>query len=66
VTTDFAAGDLLTFTTYTLHMSLDNNTDRVRLSSDSRYQRASEPADPRWVGVAPSGHGPASQRGVIC
>ncbi len=66
LTGDFAAGDLLTFTTYTLHTSLDNNTDRFRISSDSRYQRASEPADPRWVGEAPPGHGPGSQRGVIC
>lgn len=66
VTGDFAAGDLLTFTTYTLHMSLDNNTDRVRISCDSRYQRASEPADPRWVGERPTAHGPDSQRGVIC
>ncbi len=66
VTGDFAAGDLLTFTAYTLHTSLDNNTDRVRISSDSRYQRASEPADPRWVGARPTAHGPASQLGVIC
>ncbi len=66
VTGDFAAGDLLTFTAYTLHTSLDNNTDRVRLSSDSRYQRAGEPADPRWVGADPAGHGAASQRGVVC
>lgn len=66
LTGDFAAGDLLTFTTYTLHTSLDNNTDRVRISSDSRYQRASEPADPRWIGENPSGHGPDSKRGVIC
>jgi len=66
VTGEFAAGDLLTFTAYTLHTSLDNNSDRVRISSDSRYQRASEPADPRWVGPRPSAHGPDSQRGVIC
>jgi len=66
VTGDFAAGDLLTFTAYTLHTSLDNNTDRVRISSDSRYQRASEPADPRWVGPEPSAHGPGSQQGLVC
>lgn len=66
VTGEFAAGDLLTFTTYTLHTSLDNNSDRVRISSDSRYQRASEAADPRWVGPRPTAHGPASQLGVIC
>lgn len=66
VTGDYRAGDLLTFTTHTLHASLDNNTDRVRLSSDSRYQRAAEPADPRWVGPSPSAHGAQSQRGVVC
>ena len=66
LTSDFLAGDVLTFTAYTLHTSLDNSTDRIRLSSDSRYQRAGEPVDPRWVGAEPTGHGPASQRGLIC
>ncbi|MDQ3700612.1 MAG: phytanoyl-CoA dioxygenase family protein [Chloroflexota bacterium] len=67
LTADFAAGDLLVFGMYLVHASLDNQTpDRVRLSSDSRYQRASEPADERWVGAEPPGHGPQSGRGVIC
>jgi hypothetical protein len=33
-----------------VHASLDNQTDRIRFSSDSRYQLASEAIDDRWVG----------------
>jgi len=67
LTTDYAAGDLLVFGMYLVHASLDNQTpDRIRLSTDSRYQRASEPADERWVGPEPPGHGPQSAKGVIC
>jgi hypothetical protein len=64
LTTDFRAGDMLVFTMVTLHCSLDNQSpvDRIRLSSDSRYQLASEPADERWVGAEPIAHGPAAQR----
>lgn len=63
---EFKAGDLLTFTLYTLHGSLDNQSDRIRLSSDSRYQLASEPADERWIGEQPIGHGAGAKRGMIC
>lgn len=56
LTTEFQAGDVLTFTMFTLHCSLDNTSDRVRLSSDSRYQLASEPVDERWTGESPIGH----------
>jgi ectoine hydroxylase-related dioxygenase (phytanoyl-CoA dioxygenase family) len=66
LTTEFRAGDLLTFGMFTIHASLDNQSDRVRLSSDSRYQLASEPADERWVGEQPMAHGPAGRRGRIC
>ena len=67
LTTDFAAGDLLLFGMYLVHASLDNTSpDRVRLSTDTRYQRASDPVDERWVGEEPAGHGPQSGRGVIC
>jgi phytanoyl-CoA dioxygenase PhyH len=64
LTTDFQAGDLLVFTMFTLHCSLDNNSpvNRIRLTSDSRYQLASEPADERWIGENPMAHGPAAQR----
>ena len=63
---EFRAGDLLTFTLYTLHGSLDNQSDRIRISSDSRYQLASEPADERWIGEQPIGHGAGAKRGMIC
>ncbi|MGH2562307.1 MAG: phytanoyl-CoA dioxygenase family protein [Thermomicrobiales bacterium] len=66
LTAEFKAGDLLTFTIYTLHASLDNQSNRIRLSSDSRYQLASEPIDERWVGEDPIGHGAAGKRGRIC
>lgn len=66
LTGEFRAGDLLTFGLYTIHGSLDNRSDRIRLSSDSRYQPASEPADERWTGEQPIGHGVAAKRGQIC
>ena len=63
---EFQLGDLLTFTMYTIHASLDNQTDRIRFSTDSRYQLASEPVDPRWIGEHPVGHGPEAKIGMIC
>jgi len=66
LTGEFKAGDLLTFTLYTLHGSLDNHSDRVRISSDSRYQLTSEAVDERWIGANPIGHGVAGKRGRIC
>ncbi|MEQ7128367.1 phytanoyl-CoA dioxygenase family protein [Actinopolymorpha sp. B11F2] len=66
LTTEFRAGDLLTFSIYLVHASLDNRSDRIRLSSDSRYQLASEPVDDRWIGEAPVAYGPDAKRGLIC
>ena len=66
LTGEFRAGDLLTFSMFTVHASLDNHSDRIRLSSDSRYQLASEPVDERWVGEHPVAHGRAGKRGRIC
>jgi hypothetical protein len=67
LTTEFRAGDLLTFGMFLVHASLDNRTEnRLRISSDSRYQRASEPIDERWVGPNPPGHTNAGKRGRIC
>lgn len=63
---EFRMGDLLTFRIDTIHASLDNHTNRIRLSTDTRYQLASEPVDERWVGENPIGHGPAGRRGMIC
>ncbi len=66
LTNEFCAGDVLVFSVYTIHASLDNHSRHIRLSSDSRYQLASEPADERWVGPNPVGHGVAGKRGRVC
>jgi len=59
LTAEFEPGDLLVFGMFLLHCSLDNRSPegRIRLSTDTRYQRADEPADERWVGEEPFGHG---------
>jgi hypothetical protein len=66
LTAEYQPGDFLTFKMTLIHASLDNQTDKVRLSSDTRYQRASQPADARWVGENPAGHGPRAKQGMIC
>lgn len=70
LTTDFRMGDVLLFSMATLHASLDNQGDTIRLSSDTRYQRADEPLDNRWIngpnGEAPIAHGLAAKQGRIC
>lgn len=66
LTAEFAMGDLLTFSMFTLHASTDNQSRVIRLSTDSRYQLASEPADERWMGPEPIGHGPNARREMIC
>ncbi len=66
LSTEYEAGDVLIFSCFTVHASLDNHSDRIRLSSDSRYQLASEPADERWVGANPIGHSQSGKRGRIC
>jgi len=70
LTADFRMGDVLVFTMRTVHAGTDNHTDGLRLSTDSRYQRADQPVDERWVrgehGEAPIGHGLAAKRAKIC
>lgn len=56
LTTEFRAGDILTFGMYTLHASTTNTTDRWRLSCDVRFQPVSDPVDDRWVGDNPTAH----------
>jgi hypothetical protein len=65
-TTEYRAGDVLIFTCYTVHASLDNHSDRIRLSTDSRYQPAGTTLDERWVGTNPIAHSQAGKRGKIC
>jgi len=55
-TADFEAGDALIFGQYLLHGSLTNQTDRFRISVDTRYQSVEDPVDGRWVGTDPIGH----------
>ncbi len=66
LTAHYQPGDFLTFKMNLIHASLDNVTDRVRLSTDTRYQSASEPIDERWIGDNPTLHGRAGKRGRIC
>ncbi|MFN0198848.1 MAG: phytanoyl-CoA dioxygenase family protein, partial [Planctomycetaceae bacterium] len=58
LTTDFQAGDVIIFSMFTMHGSLDNHSPegRVRLSVDVRYQPAADPhGDPRFFGPNPTG-----------
>ena len=67
LTTEYEAGDFLTFGMFLVHASLDNRTEnRLHISSDTRYQRASEPIDERWIGANPPAHGPNGKRNLIC
>jgi ectoine hydroxylase-related dioxygenase (phytanoyl-CoA dioxygenase family) len=44
---DFIAGDALFFHAYTIHKALPNTTnDRLRISTDNRYQREGDAIDP--------------------
>jgi ectoine hydroxylase-related dioxygenase (phytanoyl-CoA dioxygenase family) len=55
-TSEFRAGDVLIFGMFTMHASLNNTSNRFRISSDTRYQLRSEPVDERWIGRKPKGH----------
>ena len=66
LTSEYRMGDALLFSIKLVHGSLDNATDRFRLSSDVRYQRSDEPADDRFVGARPYGHVGTAKRGRIC
>ncbi len=55
LTAHFQAGDAIIFSGFTLHGALDNQSNRLRLSIDARYQPANEVIDPRWrVEASPS------------
>jgi len=57
---------VLIFSMYTMHASLDNQTNRVRISTDTRYQLAADPIDGRWIGETPIAHGEEAKIGMIC
>lgn len=63
---EFRMGDALLFNMTLVHGSLDNQTDRVRISTDTRYQLESEPVDERWIGDRPAGHTSAMKKGRVC
>ena len=63
---EWKAGDFVTFGMTLVHGGLDNQTARLRLSSDTRYQRASQPADERWLGDDPVANALAGKRGRVC
>lgn len=65
-THDFKMGDVVLFNVYTVHGGTDNHSNQMRLSTDTRYQRANDAVDERWVGQKPPGHGPEGKRGLIC
>lgn len=55
-TSEFQMGDVVILGMYTMHASLDNTSNRFRLSTDTRYQRADAPVDERWIGENPKAH----------
>lgn len=63
---DWKAGDFITFGMTLVHGGLDNQLDAMRLSSDTRYQRASQPIDERWIGANPIANTRAGKRGRVC
>jgi ectoine hydroxylase-related dioxygenase (phytanoyl-CoA dioxygenase family) len=62
----FSMGGAVVFNMTLVHGSLDNQTDRFRLSTDTRYQLSADPVDERWVGSKPAGHATAMRRGRVC
>ena len=63
---EYKPGDIVIFSIDLAHGGMDNRSSHLRLSSDSRYQLASEPMDERWIGENPPGHSSAGKRGRIC
>lgn len=66
LTAEYEAGDLLVFTRQTIHASLDNQSDRIRISVDTRYQPANEPADERWMVENSAPYAKEFKKGRIC
>ncbi len=66
LTTAFEMGDLLLFTMYTMHTGSDNQTDRLRISTDTRYQPASDAVDERWIGTTPGNWDIRDKQGMVC
>jgi len=63
---EWKMGDFITFGITMIHGGLDNQTDRLRISTDTRYQRASQPIDERWIGDNPMANRDEVKRGRVC
>ena len=57
LTAHFRPGDVLVFGMYTVHGALEHHAsdNRIRLTTDIRYQPTSEAKDPRYFGPNPGG-----------
>jgi hypothetical protein len=66
LTAEYQMGDVVIFSMNTVHGGMDNRSDQLRLSSDSRYQLATDLIDERWIGENPPGHSSAGKRGRVC
>jgi ectoine hydroxylase-related dioxygenase (phytanoyl-CoA dioxygenase family) len=66
LTAEFKPGDLLTFGMKLVHASPDNQSDRIRLSTDTRYQLGTQEIDPRWVGADTEEYAAKNRVGLIC
>ena len=55
-TSEFSMGDVIILGMYTMHGSINNTSNRFRISTDTRYQLATDPVDHRWVGENPVAH----------
>ena len=49
LTAEYDMGNLLIFSMRTIHASLDNQSNRIRISADTRFQLASDPVDERYA-----------------
>jgi hypothetical protein len=66
LTADYQMGDIVIFHVHTIHGGTDNQSSKVRISTDTRYQKKSDAIDDRWIGEQPPAHGPTAKRGMIC
>jgi ectoine hydroxylase-related dioxygenase (phytanoyl-CoA dioxygenase family) len=66
LTAEYEMGDLLIFSMRTVHASLDNQSDRIRISVDTRYQLQSDPIDERFASENPVPYAREYKKGRIC
>ena len=66
LTAEYEPGDLLIFSMHTIHASLDNQSDRIRISADTRYQLASDPVDERYAVENPIPYIRDFKKGRVC